>query len=153
MATFKLSDYSFSERVEAANMAEALEIAESNWKDGSWHRKALILVKVSELDGEGEKTGAVDWGEVEVGEDPEAPECTEGEHEWQSPHQCVGGIDSNPGVWSSGGTTITSTTCCCKCGAYRVEVSYGSQRNPGQCDQVEYLEADAASLKWIGQKM
>lgn len=65
------------------------------------------------------------------------PDCVHGlAHEWTS--KGCGGIDSNPGVWSLGGTTISCKARCRLCGAARHEVYYGSQRNPGQCDTVRY---------------
>lgn len=85
-----------------------------------------------------------------MGEDPEPPECIEDkEHEWRSPYSCVGGIKENPGVWSGGGTIMHYKECCKHCGAYKKETQYGFQRNPGQCDDISYEDADENSLKWI----
>ncbi len=61
------------------------------------------------------------------GEDPD-DHCWEGE----------GGCDSNPGVWSVGGTTMQYVAVCSECGLRRTEVKHGSQRNPGEADSVEY---------------
>lgn len=48
--------------------------------------------------------------------DPEEPECTDKEHDWQSPHHIVGGIKSNPGVWGHGaGVYITEVCMNCGC--------------------------------------
>ena len=68
---------------------------------------------------------------------PDAPDCTEGHtHRWSSKGQ--GGCDENPGVWSLGGTTLQYRMACKYCGCVRVEVRRGSQRNPFECDTVEY---------------
>lgn len=65
------------------------------------------------------------------------PDCVEGlTHDWTS--KGCGGIDSNPGVWSLGGTTISAEARCRLCGTAKHEVFYGSQRDPGKCDSVRY---------------
>ena len=152
MTSYKLSDDQYSEIIEAESMDAAREHAEESWQDGSWDTKCLIHVRVAELDADGDETGEVEWVDVECGDDPEPPECTEDAHEWCSPHEVVGGLDSNPGVWSQGGTTIVTRVVCRHCGCYKREVSYGSQRNPGQCDTVEYLPADEDSLRWVARE-
>ena len=134
------------------DMDEAKEVAAEIWQNGSWDSKCLIDVRVAELDDNGKETGVVEWVKVECGEDEPEPECDSDDgHDWQSPLEVVGGIDSNPGVWSAGGTTIVVKECCSRCGAYRKTTSYGAQRNPGQVDTVEYLEADEDSLAWIAK--
>ncbi len=149
MPNYRLSDDGHSEVIEAEDMADALEQAEERWQDGSWDEKCIISVRVAELDDDGKETGEVDYVDVECGEDEPEPECTDDDgHDWQRPHAIVGGLDNNPGVWSTGGTTIVAKSVCCHCGKYRVETSYGSQRNPGQVDKVEYLKADDESLEW-----
>lgn len=148
---FRANDEQAREVIEADSLAEALETAADLWKDGSWDGKSIVTVRVTELDADGDDTDNADSIDVEVGDDPEAPECTDGQHDWQSPYPVVGGIDSNPGVWSKGGTTMVYKTCCAKCGVYRVETHYGSQRNHGQCDQVEFVEADESSLAWVAE--
>ena len=62
------------------------------------------------------------------------------DHDWTSEGE--GGCDQNPGVWSTGGTSMTFCTHCRRCGLMRREVVYGSQRNPGQADTVSYEMAD-----------
>ena len=51
--------------------------------------------------------------------EPDEPECTEGEHDWQSPYEILGGCKENPGVWGHGGGVISSEVCM-KCGCERV---------------------------------
>jgi hypothetical protein len=149
MPKYRLSDDGASEVIESGSMADALESAEERWQAGSWDTKCLVDVRVAELDDGGKETGNVEWVSVECGEDEPEPECdSDAGHDWQSPHSVVGGLDSNPGVWSTGGTTIVTRECCAHCGKYRRSTSYGSQRNPGQLDAVEYLDADEASSAW-----
>ena len=61
------------------------------------------------------------------------PDC---DHVWSSEGE--GGCDENPGVWSTGGTTIVTREHCTCCGLIRESVSLGSQRNPGERDTVTY---------------
>ncbi|MBX3203225.1 MAG: hypothetical protein KF850_33135 [Labilithrix sp.] len=63
---------------------------------------------------------------AETGEDssvsielqPEAPACVDGdEHDWQAPHELLGGLEENPGVWGHGGGVIVHEVCMrCGCG-------------------------------------
>ena len=64
------------------------------------------------------------------------PKCTvKNRHRWERTQT---GCTENPGVWSLGGTTIVFSDTCRHCGLARVATHYGSQRNPGQRDTVEY---------------
>ena len=58
------------------------------------------------------------------------------EHDWTSEGE--GGCDENPGVWSTGGTSMLFVSHCRTCGLRRREKTCGSQRNPGESDRVEY---------------
>jgi hypothetical protein len=64
---------------------------------------------------------------------------TDCDHDWTAEGE--GGCSENPGVWSTGGTSMTFATHCTKCGLRRVEVSTGSQKNPGDHDTVQYTAA------------
>src|SRR5690554_5454873 len=51
---------------------------------------------------------------------PDAPACEgEGEHDWQSPHHLLGGIEENPGVWGKGGGAVIEEVCM-RCGTARI---------------------------------
>ncbi len=63
---------------------------------------------------------------------------TECDHDWTSDGE--GGCDENPGVWSTGGTSMTFASHCRTCGLHRVEKTTGSQRNPGEHDTVAYSQ-------------
>jgi hypothetical protein len=133
-------------------MDAAKETAEEIWQAGSWDGKCLIDVYIQQLDFDDEPIGDMDEIEVECGEETPEPDCAEGEeHEWEAPHELVGGMDQNPGVWSTGGTTYVTKTVCKNCGIYRTETDYGSQRNPQQCDRVEYNDSDDDSLEWVAK--
>ena len=86
--------------------------------------------------------------------DPE-PECDsdgsdDGEHDWREPHDLVGGVRENPGVFSLGGTRMAFRSVCACCGVYRREERAGSNRNPGEPKAVVTHEpADEASEAWV----
>lgn len=50
--------------------------------------------------------------------DPDEPACEEGEHDWKSEYDVVGGCKENPGVWGHGGGAIIWEACA-KCGCGR----------------------------------
>jgi hypothetical protein len=58
------------------------------------------------------------------------------DHEWT--REGEGGCDENPGVWSTGGTSMMFRSHCVHCGLIRTEHITGSQRNPGEHDTVTY---------------
>jgi len=77
-----------------------------------------------------------------------APKCTvDTGHSWSSEGE--GGCSDNPGVWSLGGTTIHTSEHCELCGLCRKVTSYGSQRNPGQCDSVTYETDDGQPVEEV----
>jgi len=87
----------------------------------------------------------------------ELPECDasdDGEHDWQSPYSLVGGIKENPGVWSNGGTSMTSKEVCANCGKYKITTNKGSQCNPDEARVViEIKDANEASLAWVASRL
>jgi hypothetical protein len=83
----------------------------------------------------------------------ELPECEadeNGEHDWQSEYEVVGGCRENPGVWSNGGTSMSYVFCCAKCGCYKHKNDPGFQRNAGEALQTITIEdRDERSEAWI----
>lgn len=63
------------------------------------------------------------------------------DHDWSSEGE--GGLEDNPGVWSTGGTSLLTREHCTRCGLHRESHYLGSQRNPGEADTVEY---------WLGER-
>jgi hypothetical protein len=63
------------------------------------------------------------------------------DHDWTSEGE--GGCDENPGVWSTGGTSMTFAAHCRMCGLHRTEHHTGSQRDPGEHDTVEYSQPNS----------
>ena len=84
---------------------------------------------------------------------PEEPECDSDEgHDWRNPHEVLGGLEENPGVWGHGGGAIIKTVCA-NCGAYRVLDTWAHRPDTGEegLESVSYEEADDASLAWVEQ--
>lgn len=137
-----------SEALDAADMDEAVEMAEELARSGGWGDDgASVRVSVTE-DEAGEETdrrdltvevepnhraligrAAGDAGDRLCGLSPD-------DHDWTSEGE--GGCSENPGVWSTGGTSMLFASHCRTCGLRRREISVGSQRNPGDHDRVEY---------------
>lgn len=64
--------------------------------------------------------------------EPEEPECVEGEeHDWQSPHEILGGCESNPGVSGHGGGVIIREVCM-RCGCGRTTDTWAQRRDTGE---------------------
>lgn len=146
-------DSGASEIIEADDLESALETAKDWASEGSYDCRVMVTVYVRGIDDDGDETGEYASADVEAGPEPEEPECVDGEeHVWEGPHELVGGIKENPGVWSNGGTTMTFHSVCARCGAHKHETSCGAQRNPGECDQVSYDEADAATKEWLKER-
>ena len=71
-------------------------------------------------------------GAVTVAIDPPEPDCLKGgEHRWRSPHDLVGGIESNPGVWGSGGGVLI-IECCMRCGCARTTDTWAQDPETGE---------------------
>lgn len=143
---FRISDDQVSEIIESDDMDAACDSAEEKWQKGSWDSKCKITLSVQEIDWNEKEIGDAESFEAECGEDPAEP-CDE--HDWKSYFPLVRGLKENPGVWSLGGTTTKYKEVCAITGWYKVEIRYGVQRNPGQCDSIEYQEPDAASIAWL----
>lgn len=64
--------------------------------------------------------------------DPPEPDC-EGNHthDWQSPHDIVGGIKENPGVWGHGGG-VTIREVCLHCGCGRLRDTWAQRSDTGE---------------------
>lgn len=145
MPIYSFSDESYSEDFECENLAKARKHAIDSWQRGSWDTKGVVEVNIHDEDGD-----LIEVVEVPVGEDPDPPACLDGEtHDWCSPLEVLGGCDSNPGVWSTGGTSFEIREVCQYCGVYKIQNIVGAQHNPGECDTIRYEDPDETSLRWI----
>lgn len=148
--TYTYSDeYGYEEPFEADDMHEACEIAEDMARGGEWGDEgASVSVWVTEKDEDGDVTDQRSIT-VEIEPDHEAlihhatsaareRSCGDSpdDHDWT--REGEGGCDSNPGVWSTGGTSMLFCSHCRTCGLHRKTSTCGSQRNPGDHDTTEY---------------
>jgi hypothetical protein len=154
-------DSGASEIIEAESIDAALTRAQEWVSEGSYDGRCIVTVYVTEIDPEtGDPyqdgyygDGRHAMGEVMAGPEPQ-PDRTEcgdedGDHDWQSPHELVGGLAENPGVWSRGGTSMVYKYVCANCGMYKTVRDTGAQRNPGELEEtITYREADEASTAW-----
>lgn len=63
--------------------------------------------------------------------DPDEPECDDStEHDWCSPHEIVGGIEENPGVWCHGGGIVAHEVCM-RCGCGRTTDTWAQDMSDG----------------------
>lgn len=90
----------------------------------------IYAVNADDSDDSGRRTYPVD---------PPEPDCTEDEHDWQSPHEIVGGVEENPGVQGHGGGII-ATEVCMHCGCKRTSDTWAQRPDTGEqgLDSVEY---------------
>ena len=119
--------------------------AEELW-DGADYGDGDYRVHVSweATDGNGYE---IDSGSFVVDGHAAEPECPEAAaHDWTSEFE--GGCRENPGVWSTGGTSMLFVCRCRHCGMERREKTTGSQHNPGECDTTTYSEPDP---EWVAE--
>lgn len=106
-----------SKTITADSLANAMTQAEDWARDGSWdlaNRTVWVHAYLIEMDDDGKE---IDSHRIKVQIDPEEPDCTQSEHNWQAPVDIVGGIKENPGVWGhGGGVTIQEVCLHCGCG-------------------------------------
>jgi hypothetical protein len=151
--TVTVSDDGGSETIEfeAESDDEATQEAEDiavDWiENGDWGDEGALVDWRASVEDEDDNTVAELSGTVEIEPDHAAlmrqagadPDC---EHEWTADEEHEGGCRENPGVWSLGGTTLRFADHCLLCGLQRIRTEYGSQRNPGEADTVEYSMPD-----------
>ena len=149
MATYNLNlrddQCDIDREIEADTIADAIgqvqEEAEDWVSEGEWGEdgaSVTVYWSLSDDDGDIMREGTLS---VEIEPDHTAlillaggdPDC---DHEWS--REGEGGCNENPGVWSTGGTTIVTREHCTCCGIIRETKSRGSQRNPGEVDSVTY---------------
>lgn len=145
----EMRDECSNETVAFDHRPNEIEIGEActEWvKDGEWGNDgACIRVwwELTDEDGNEIDSGPDDV-EVEPDHDyliSDAGGDTNCGHDWTSEGE--GGCDENPGVWSTGGTSMKFASHCRKCGLHRTERSTGSQCSPGEHDTVSYEQPES----------
>lgn len=143
---------------------DALEAAQQYVDSGDWGEpEETIWVKVTcsrrawRVDADGDVTEeAWDAETHKITVEPTPPKCESGDpddHEWERPHEVVGGIEENPGCWGHGGGIRTNSVCK-HCGAYCITDSWAQDRTDGEQGlySVRYEEADRDSLEWVATR-
>lgn len=136
-----------SEECEADSLAAAVVAAREWAQDGDWDTSGGTVycdVRVTRLDEDGDATDETD--SVSVGIDRPEPSCYgDGSHDWQAPHEIVGGIAENPGVWGHGGG-VTISECCMRCGCRRYTDTWAQRPDTGEqgLREVTYTEGHYA---------
>lgn len=140
--------------LEAETLSEALAAVANECEDwvsgGSWGDDgASVMVRWTLTDDDGAELddgsetvevppdhaaligAAIGYADADIcGDDPD-------DHDWTREDE--GGCDQNPGVWSVRGTALEIHEHCSVCGLRRHQHLTGAQRNPGECDRIEYL--------------
>lgn len=117
--TFLCADDSGTKEIITADSAE--RAAEAYVDGGDWGDSPHTIwvdVYVTELGATGGTVGPRERHTVTV--DPTEPRCADAEHDWQSPHEIVGGLESHPGVRGNDRGGVIITECCMRCGCARV---------------------------------
>ena len=137
MEKYVISDEQVSETVEADSMEDALEQAREWLLGVEWGTsQGTIRVSATVTGPHGEER------EAAVTIDPEEPECPEGdEHDWQRPHELVGGLEENPGVWGHGGG-ITSIDVCMRCGLRKLVDTWADDGHGGHMESTRYEQGE-----------
>lgn len=142
--TLRVWDAGSSETMPVAEDDDFAKLAEDYMEDGDWDGPARIAYswEVTDLVGD-----TIDEGSDELVIEPDHDELirkaggdTDCDHDWTSEGE--GGCSDNPGVWSTGGTSMMFRSHCRSCGLIKIERTTGSQRNPGECDTVSYEQPD-----------
>jgi hypothetical protein len=137
-------------KIEASSLAEALAAARDGVDSSNYE---ITHTERIEVRARCMETGEQDSDKVEL--DPEEPACAKGEeHEWCSPHEVVGGLKENPGVYGHGAGLII-TEVCRHCGAYRETDTWAQDRTDGtqgHCE-ISYREADEKSREWVEEQI
>lgn len=129
--------YSGQESIRATDAEEAID---KYLDGGDWtpDEGGTVWYTITAYDRDGERT------ERKVAFDPPEPPC-EGDHahEWTSPHDLVGGLTENPGVFGHGGGAII-TEVCAHCGLRRITDTWATDPTDGEqgLTSVEYRRDD-----------
>jgi len=111
--------------IEADTLAEAIEEAKEFARDGDWDQdEGTIWIDTRVYDADDDEV----WSGSVAVDPPEPADC---DHEWQSPHAIVGGLEENPGVHGHGGGVII-TEVCMRCGTERTTDTWAQNPETGE---------------------
>jgi hypothetical protein len=143
------------DEIEAESVEEAIEVARGNVDRGNYpDAEGTIWIDVSVRC---EETDEEESSTVQLDEDE--PACKgDASHDWQSPHEILGGLAENPGVWGHGGGVIIHEVCVL-CGCERSTDTWAQRHDNGQqgltsvtyeegkyADEVAHARAEKVSI-------
>lgn len=148
LRTYLLRDDGGSEEtIQAKSLDEACERAEEWTREGDWDTSNGTVFVTVYIEGVTRDESLHATFSI----DPPEPRCLDKtNHDWQSPHEVVGGLTENPGVWSHGGG-IVSTEVCAHCARYRKYDTWAQNPSTGEqgLESTTYEEADEDSQAWV----
>ena len=134
--TIRCGDSGITETIRESSVEDAIEAARDWAREGDWdtsggtvHVHVYLSCETDEDYVSGR--GSSEEERVSVAIEQDEPECSSGDHDWQSPHELVGGIAENPGVWGHGGGVVI-TECCLRCGCGRKTDTWAQNRTTGE---------------------
>jgi len=139
--------------ISAASIQEAAEIYADPSLFEVGYETIFVDVYVTPID----EAGAHLEGErdmITVVLDPDGPDCEAGhEHDWQNPHEVLGGLTENPGACGKGAGLVIEEVCA-HCGAYRTVDTWAQRSDTGEqgLESVAYRQADEISLDWVERR-
>lgn len=129
MATWKLyEEGTHYDTIDADTAEEALDVAKNNVDASNYNDvDKTMWIEVEVYCNETEERAR-----ATVQCDPDEPDCpSHAKHDWQSPHEIVGGLEENPGVHGHGGGVII-TEVCMHCGCERVTDTWAQNPTTGE---------------------
>ena len=133
------------------------EAADTHFSEGDWpemdrpYRVTVLAYRIS-YDSEYDTWDMQDEEYHIFTIEAKEPDCSFGkDHEWCSPIEVVGGIESNPGVYGHGGGVIIKEVCK-HCGKYKIVDTWYQDSQTGEVwsdDAIWYEDADETSLQFF----
>ncbi len=136
--------------VEADDLDHALEIARGNVDADNYGE----ITETTWIDVMARHVLTGETARDTVQLDPPEPDCVDGQaHDWQSPHDVVGGLTENPGVWGHGGG-VQIVEVCAHCGGYRETDTWAQRPDTGEqgLESVSYRDPDEQSEAWLAEQ-
>ena len=125
--------------IRPSNIAKKLR---KNCKNGEWDNEQTIWVDdwACPIDPVTDSPSDEDRVDVTTTIEVDEPNCEKSDHDWQSPHDIVGGCEENPGVHGHGGGVVI-TEVCAHCGMYKITDTWAQNRSTGEqgLTSVEYI--------------
>lgn len=131
---------------QSSKLAAMLYVDDGDWDDS--HTKTTWIQVFIRPAGIEDERSESHWVRL----DPPTPFCEDGSrhHEWECPHEIVGGLKENPGVFGHGGG-VKIKSVCQRCGLYRITDTWATNPANGEqgLESVEYLQPDDQSVEWV----